>query len=292
APSPSSSRVLIPSIATPSTLSAPASSAQSAGVKAAVGSGGVGRVGETPNVSAKTKKSAGAAAFWNSVGASDGAAVPAWARGVDLNGGVTQDSAPPPPPTFSSGPLGTSVEPTSAYTALGPPVVEAPVSSTAPGSRLRMWLRRPKGGADETGSTDQRLGTSGSASDTIRVASTVSEASARWMDASSTSMSLLNAGTGLLGTGTADESGPRLVPMPRTLPRARVNWRRTLAASGVVALLEGAAFGAAYWYVVPNQTGSLLVETTPAGIDIIVDGRVSGRTPFFGALVPGRHTIE
>jgi len=78
----------------------------------------------------------------------------------------------------------------------------------------------------------------------------------------------------------------------RALPRVRVNWRRTLAASCVVALLEGVAFGTAYWYVVPTETGSLIVETTPPGIDILVDGRVSGHTPFSGALTPGRHTIE
>jgi hypothetical protein len=155
-----------------------------------------------------------------------------------------------------------------------------------------MWLRRSRGGTEETGSTDLRVDLSNSSSEPLRTGSTVTEASAPSMDASSTSMSLLNAGIGLLGTATADEAIPRMVPMPRRLPRARVNWRRTLAASVVVGLLEGAAFGAAYWYVVPNETGSLLVETTPPGIDIIVDGRVNGRTPFFGALVPGRHTIE
>src|SRR5262249_40796323 len=133
--------------------------------------------------------------------------------------------------------------------------------------------------------------------DTFQSASTATSTSASAMESSATSMSLANGangllGKGLLGTGAVDEPITHLVPARRTLPRARVNWRRTLAASGVVALLEGAAFGAAYWYVVPSETGSLLVETTPAGIDIIVDGRVNGRTPFFGALVPGRHTIE
>ncbi len=78
----------------------------------------------------------------------------------------------------------------------------------------------------------------------------------------------------------------------RQMPRIRINWRRTLAASLVVSLLEGVAFATAYWYVVPTETGSLLVETTPAGIEILVDGRVMGRTPFSDSMTPGRHTIE
>ena len=94
----------------------------------------------------------------------------------------------------------------------------------------------------------------------------------------------------------AEEEGDKVVafkaPRPMQMPRIRVNWRRTLAASLVVSLLEGVAFATAYWYVVPTETGSLLVETTPAGIEILVDGRVMGRTPFSDSMTPGRHTIE
>jgi hypothetical protein len=234
------------------------------------------------NANGKTKKSAAAvAAFWNVEDAPHDAVLPAWARGVDLNGGVIPDSAPAVP----SGPLGAPAESTSAYTALGPPV--APVSSTAPGSRLRMWLRRSKGGGGVgIGSSD--IAVSGSGGTTYKLAPSLATG-VRSMDSSS-SMSLLNAGGGFLGTGAADETS-RLATR-RSLPRVRVNWRRTLAASCVVALLEGVAFGTAYWYVVPTETGSLVIETTPPGIDILVDGHVCGHTPYSGALAPGRHVIE
>jgi hypothetical protein len=217
---------------------------------------------------ATKKKSASVAAFWNVEDATADTALPAWARGVDLNGAPTAEGAPAG--SLPAGPLGASVEPSSAYTALGPPVSPATSSAPAPGSRLRMWLRRSKGGnAAASGATD----------------SFASESSA-------SSMSLLNAGNGFLGTASSDEPATRVATKRVALPRVRINWRRTLAASITVALLEGVAFATAYWYVIPTETGSLMVETTPPGIDILVDGRVSGRTPFSGALTPGRHTLE
>ena len=83
-------------------------------------------------------------------------------------------------------------------------------------------------------------------------------------------------------------------PGPTVAPRRsfRVNWARTLAASLLVALLEGVAFATAWWYVTPEQQGWLVVHTKPAGIQIAVDGLVLGKTPFAKALAPGRHTIE
>jgi hypothetical protein len=288
---------------------------------------------DMPAATTKAQKSTAVAAFWNVEEAPADAVLPAWARGVELNGGAAQDAAAPSVP---GGPLGASAESgsayaesSSAYTALGPPV--SPASSTpAPGSRLRMWLRRSKGGI---GAGPTTLGTSitglGATSvsgddNSFRLTPSVTGASARSIESTSASsshssnslnssnssnfsnssgssyassgshnsMSLLHAGGGFLGAAAAEESTSRPMSTRRALPRVRVNWRRTLAASCVVALLEGVAFGTAYWYVVPTETGSLMVETTPAGIDIFVDGRVSGRTPFSGALAPGRHTIE
>jgi hypothetical protein len=116
---------------------------------------------------------------------------------------------------------------------------------------------------------------------------------------------LLRPGSGFFGADAADaadaaeaaDEGDKVVAFtaPRRqmrMPRIRINWRRTLAASLVVSIMEGVAFATAYWYVVPTETGSLLVETTPPGIEILVDGRVMGRTPFSDSLAPGRHTIE
>ena len=93
----------------------------------------------------------------------------------------------------------------------------------------------------------------------------------------------------------AAEAESRAVPPgPTVAPRRsfRVNWARTLAASLLVALLEGVAFATAWWYVTPEQQGWLVVHTKPAGIQIAVDGLVLGKTPFAKALAPGRHTIE
>jgi hypothetical protein len=109
---------------------------------------------------------------------------------------------------------------------------------------------------------------------------------------------LLRPGSGFFGADAAaeaEEETEKVVAFKaprRQMPRIHINWRRTLAASLVVSIMEGVAFATAYWYVIPTETGSLLVETTPAGIEILVDGRVMGRTPFSDSLAPGRHTIE
>jgi hypothetical protein len=128
--------------------------------------------------------------------------------------------------------------------------------------------------------------------------SSPSSSSARALDSSDTPQrALLHAGSGFLGAAAAEaeDEGDKVVAFKkprRQMPRIRINWRRTLAASLVVSLLEGVAFATAYWYVIPTETGSLLVETTPAGIEILVDGHVKGRTPYSDSLTPGRHTIE
>ncbi|MGE3843387.1 MAG: PEGA domain-containing protein, partial [Vicinamibacterales bacterium] len=72
----------------------------------------------------------------------------------------------------------------------------------------------------------------------------------------------------------------------------RVDWKRTAAASLAVMLLEGVAFATAYWIVKPAENGTLLVETSQAGVDVLIDGRASGRTPLTAELKPGRHTLE
>jgi hypothetical protein len=93
---------------------------------------------------------------------------------------------------------------------------------------------------------------------------------------------------------TAEADARAVPPGPTTAPRRsfRVNWARTLAASLLVALLEGVAFATAWWYVTPEQQGWLVVHTKPAGIQMAIDGMVVGKTPFAQSLPPGRHTIE
>jgi hypothetical protein len=79
------------------------------------------------------------------------------------------------------------------------------------------------------------------------------------------------------------------VPAPR---RWRVDWKRTAAAALVVVLLEGVAFATAYWLVRPPENGTLLVQTSEAGVEVWIDGRPRGRTPLSVDLEPGRHTLE
>jgi len=71
----------------------------------------------------------------------------------------------------------------------------------------------------------------------------------------------------------------------------RVNWRRVIAASILVALFQGAAF-AAWWWTLPGATGTLVVQTSrAAGVEVILDDKPLGRTPFSGEVAPGRHKL-
>jgi hypothetical protein len=72
----------------------------------------------------------------------------------------------------------------------------------------------------------------------------------------------------------------------------RINWRRTAAASLAVILLEGVAFATAWWFVKPSELGTLLVQTSQAGVEVMIDGRSSGVTPLSVQLKPGRYTLE
>jgi hypothetical protein len=93
---------------------------------------------------------------------------------------------------------------------------------------------------------------------------------------------------------TAPEHAAALRPTlsPRRPHGFHINWARTLAASLIVALLESVAFAAAWWYVTPSELGWLVIHTRPAGLDLVVDGKHQGHTPFAASLKPGRHTIE
>jgi PEGA domain len=221
-------------------------------------------------------------------------AVPAWARGREAGdaqpgneGAVDFDE--------SSGPLSAAVASAattnvSAFMAAPKPVVIKPEPATSSSS---------------ASSTSSSSSSSSVASSSAAHASSSSSSSATSAAGASSSSSdsqrmLLRPGSGFFGADAAaeaEEQAETVVPFkaPRRqmqMPRIRINWRRTLAASVVVSLLEGVAFATAYWYVVPTESGSLLVETTPPGIEILVDGRSAGRTPFSDSLAPGRHTIE
>jgi hypothetical protein len=69
-----------------------------------------------------------------------------------------------------------------------------------------------------------------------------------------------------------------------------MNWRRVIAASVLIALFQGAAF-AAWWWVQPGARGTLVVQTAKPGIEVLLDDKFVGRTPFREEVVPGRHKL-
>ena len=69
-----------------------------------------------------------------------------------------------------------------------------------------------------------------------------------------------------------------------------MNWRRVVAASVLIALFQGAAF-AAWWWVQPGARGTLVVQTSKIGVEVLLDDKVVGRTPFREEVAPGRHKL-
>lgn len=71
----------------------------------------------------------------------------------------------------------------------------------------------------------------------------------------------------------------------------QINWRRTVAAAVMLALLESAAFAAAWWWVQPGARGTLVVQTSVPGVEVLIDGKSVGHTPYHDDLPPGRHAL-
>jgi hypothetical protein len=74
-------------------------------------------------------------------------------------------------------------------------------------------------------------------------------------------------------------------------------WRRRWIAAAVllVALAGGGAL-AGRWYVMPpaaaEAAGTLVVNTNPDGVAVVIDGQPRGFTPLTLTLTPGAHTLE
>ena len=88
-----------------------------------------------------------------------------------------------------------------------------------------------------------------------------------------------------------DPSSARVLPFGRR-GDVRVHWKRVMAASLVLMVIEGAAFATAYWYVKPKEMGFLWIRSSVPGVAVMVDGQARGRTPVGLELPPGRHTLE
>ena len=110
----------------------------------------------------------------------------------------------------------------------------------------------------------------------------------------------LSSGRGAL-TSVADPIGPSLSssrhaearPAPVIVESESSRswtWRRVVAASVLIALFNGAAF-AAWWWVQPGARGTLVVQTAQPGVEVLLDGKLLGKTPFREQVTPGRHKL-
>jgi hypothetical protein len=78
-------------------------------------------------------------------------------------------------------------------------------------------------------------------------------------------------------------------------PKKTASSRRWAAAIVVIGLLSGGALAARH-YLMPSSgaeaTGTLVVNTTPPGVAVVIDGQTRGATPLTVALAPGDHLLE
>jgi hypothetical protein len=94
-------------------------------------------------------------------------------------------------------------------------------------------------------------------------------------------------------TVSSARSGPverSHVTLPPPAEARTWNWRRVAAAAVFFALFNGVAF-AAWWWVQPGAYGTLVVQTAQAGVEVALDGKAIGKTPFREEVAPGRHTL-
>jgi archaellum component FlaG (FlaF/FlaG flagellin family) len=102
------------------------------------------------------------------------------------------------------------------------------------------------------------------------------------------------------GTPVAVETGDRITPVELSSSRpatSTASWlQRHWVAVVLAALVAIQAPFVAYWAlrsagVVGRVTGTLAIETDPAGLEVIVDGRAVGRSPIELALPEGMRSI-
>ncbi|MGB7218908.1 MAG: PEGA domain-containing protein [Vicinamibacterales bacterium] len=110
------------------------------------------------------------------------------------------------------------------------------------------------------------------------------------------------------GRPTSGTNMPRVATSPsdsfsrpemqeHALPRDRrsAGWFRVAAAALLVVAVGGGAVAARRYFASANQaagSGRLIVDTTPPGAQVVVDGKASGTTPVTLTLQAGVHTVE
>lgn len=83
---------------------------------------------------------------------------------------------------------------------------------------------------------------------------------------------------------------PEAAQPARSLPP--VNVARLVSALVVGVVIEVVMLAGAAWWLRPSSDGRLLVLTRPDGIQVMVDGKVVGETPYAGSVAPGKHTVQ
>jgi PEGA domain-containing protein len=96
----------------------------------------------------------------------------------------------------------------------------------------------------------------------------------------------------------ATATGPVAVPAPAVRPRPARDWSMAVVAArwlGVIALGAAAAAAGAWGYrrqIAAPATGSLTIQTSPAGLAVGIDGRAAGVTPVTLTLAPASYNIQ
>jgi PEGA domain len=80
--------------------------------------------------------------------------------------------------------------------------------------------------------------------------------------------------------------------------RRRPDWRMIAVVAGLLALAGGGVFASKYFGATPAvpaaaaQTGTLIVQSNPSGVQVFVDGIDRGMTPARLSVTPGAHILE
>lgn len=96
---------------------------------------------------------------------------------------------------------------------------------------------------------------------------------------------------------SSSDSFPRPDLQEQAMPRDRrpAGWFRVAAAALLVVAVGGGAVAARRYFASANQaagSGRLIMDTTPPGAQVVVDGKASGTTPVTLTLQAGAHTVE
>jgi hypothetical protein len=102
-----------------------------------------------------------------------------------------------------------------------------------------------------------------------------------------------SAGTGGAVAEEHEQSDPYIEETHAPEP-AKPRWRRLRVAAAVAGLIAVASAGtfAARRYLGTEPVGTLVVNTNPSGVTVVIDGQHRGSTPLTMELAPGKHLLQ